>query len=84
MGMITQEEARDIEDVDYIEINPEDKLKEELEKANKEEFKCRQEAKAASDPSPVMEDQPNPGNPEPPKTQAFNNAPQGKPNWMRR
>lgn len=84
MGMITQEEARDIEDVDYIEINPEDKLKEELEKANKEEFKCQQEAKAASDPSPVMEDQPNPSNPEPPKTQAFNNAPQGKPNWMRR
>ena len=84
MGMITQEEARDIEDVDYIEINPEDKLKEELEKANKEEFKCQQEAKAASDPSPVMEDQPNPGNPEPPKAQLFNNASQGKPNWMRR
>ena len=44
MGMITQEEARDIEDVDYIEINPEDKLKEELENANKEEFKCQHEA----------------------------------------
>ena len=84
MGMITQEEARDIEDVDYIEINPEDKLKEELEKANKEEVKCQQEAKAASDPSPVMEDRPDPGNPEPPKAQSFNNASQGKPNWMRR
>ena len=53
----------------HASLLPEDKLKEELEKANKEEFKCQQEAKEASDPSPVMEDQPNPGNSEPPKAQ---------------
>ena len=37
LGMITQEEARDIEDVEYTEVQPEAKLKEQVEKP-KEKF----------------------------------------------
>lgn len=53
MGMITQEEARDIEDVDYIEVtDASSKLKEDLKKANTEEFKPEAQKAEASNNAP--------------------------------
>lgn len=68
-------------DIPYADVTNDEKLKEDLNNsANKEEFRAKK-----SDPTTASQDpRPNPGNPEPSKTQAFNNASQGKPNWMRR
>lgn len=54
MGLITQEEAREIEDVDYVEVRDvSSKLKEELRNANAEEIKAEkktEENRAATAP----------------------------------